>query len=57
MTGAPRCPICRRRPAVPEFRPFCSRRCADADLSRWLGGEYRVPDDETPVVPSGDEED
>ncbi|MGZ9034077.1 MAG: DNA gyrase inhibitor YacG [Rhodospirillales bacterium] len=40
-----RCPIC-RAPAVPEWRPFCSRRCADADLARWLAGDYRVPSDE-----------
>lgn len=36
------CPIC-GRPAVPEAKPFCSKRCADVDLSRWLGGVYRVP--------------
>ncbi len=26
-----------------ETRPFCSRRCSDVDLSRWLGGAYRIP--------------
>jgi endogenous inhibitor of DNA gyrase (YacG/DUF329 family) len=36
------CPIC-RRPAAEKFRPFCSRRCADVDLHRWLGGVYAVP--------------
>lgn len=36
------CPIC-GRPHVTEFRPFCSKRCADVDLSRWLGEVYRVP--------------
>jgi uncharacterized protein len=36
-----RCSIC-RRPTVHEFRPFCSRRCADVDLSRWLTGAYAV---------------
>lgn len=25
------------------MRPFCSRRCADVDLSRWLKGAYRIP--------------
>ncbi len=25
------------------FRPFCSRRCADIDLGRWFGEEYRIP--------------
>jgi endogenous inhibitor of DNA gyrase (YacG/DUF329 family) len=24
-------------------RPFCSRRCADVDLGRWLTGQYRLP--------------
>jgi endogenous inhibitor of DNA gyrase (YacG/DUF329 family) len=38
----PRCPIC-RKPAVVEFRPFCSKRCADVDLNRWLSGAYIVP--------------
>ena len=41
-TSAPCCPIC-RRPAVERFQPFCSRRCADIDLNRWLGGVYAVP--------------
>lgn len=39
------CPIC-RRPAEPRFRPFCSRRCADIDLGRWLGEAYRIPADD-----------
>jgi endogenous inhibitor of DNA gyrase (YacG/DUF329 family) len=26
----------------PEYRPFCSRRCADVDLQRWLAGRYAV---------------
>jgi uncharacterized protein len=36
------CPIC-GKPAVAEFRAFCSRRCADIDLNRWLSGVYAVP--------------
>ena len=36
------CPIC-RKPALHAFRPFCSKRCADLDLSRWLNGVYAVP--------------
>ena len=36
------CPIC-RKPTVQAYRPFCSKRCADVDLHRWLGGHYRVP--------------
>lgn len=37
-----RCPIC-DRPAVAHYRPFCSSRCADIDLGRWLKGVYAVP--------------
>ncbi|MGE4280366.1 MAG: DNA gyrase inhibitor YacG [Magnetospirillum sp.] len=35
------CPICGKAPQ-PDFLPFCSRRCADVDLHRWLGDVYRV---------------
>ncbi|MCE6951669.1 DNA gyrase inhibitor YacG [Cereibacter sphaeroides] len=44
------CPICKRE-SVPQYRPFCSRRCADVDLGRWLTGRYAVPvdDDSDPV--------
>ncbi len=35
------CPIC-RKPADPTYRPFCSRRCADVDLGRWLTGGYAI---------------
>ena len=37
-----KCPIC-RKPAVQEFRPFCSRGCRDRDLIGWVEGRYRVP--------------
>ncbi|MGO9674618.1 MAG: DNA gyrase inhibitor YacG [Methylocella sp.] len=36
------CPIC-GKPAVEKMRPFCSKRCADVDLHRWLGGVYAIP--------------
>lgn len=38
----PPCPIC-SEPGVDEYRPFCSKRCADIDLNRWLTGHYAVP--------------
>ncbi len=41
------CPIC-KKPAVADYRPFCSKRCADIDLHRWLGEDYRVPSQEPP---------
>jgi endogenous inhibitor of DNA gyrase (YacG/DUF329 family) len=39
---AGKCPIC-GRPSVQACRPFCSRRCADVDLARWLSGAYAIP--------------
>ncbi len=36
------CPIC-GKPAVARFKPFCSSRCADIDLGRWLKGSYVIP--------------
>jgi len=39
-----RCPIC-GKPTVQEHRPFCSKRCVDVDLGRWLKGSYAVPGD------------
>jgi endogenous inhibitor of DNA gyrase (YacG/DUF329 family) len=38
------CPIC-GKPTLPDYRPFCSRRCADVDLGRWLTESYRIPAD------------
>lgn len=40
-TGRP-CAIC-GKPAMTRYKPFCSRRCADIDLGRWLSGTYAVP--------------
>ena len=39
------CPIC-KKPAIADYRPFCSRRCADIDLQRWLTGRYALGDDD-----------
>lgn len=36
-----RCPICGTK-AMAAFRPFCSARCRDVDLGRWLGGGYAI---------------
>jgi len=53
-----KCPIC-AKPTVADYRPFCSKRCADLDLGRWFNGEYRVPTNETPGIEdlAGDGED
>lgn len=39
------CPICSKM-SVDKFHPFCSERCANIDLHRWLGGNYRLPSQE-----------
>jgi endogenous inhibitor of DNA gyrase (YacG/DUF329 family) len=36
------CPIC-GKPGDESYHPFCSKRCADTDLNRWLSGVYAVP--------------
>ncbi len=59
----PHCPICGRK-AVAAHRPFCSRRCADVDLARWLGGRYVIPatgpaeddEDAPPSLPGSDDD-
>ena len=43
------CPIC-GRPRDAKYDPFCSRRCADVDLHRWLKGTYVIPGAERPSV-------
>ncbi|MFC3070422.1 DNA gyrase inhibitor YacG [Phenylobacterium soli] len=48
---SPRCPIC-GKPPVAEYRPFCSKRCADVDLQRWLSGGYAIPAAEDEHGPS-----
>ena len=52
MTPESKCPIC-GKPSEPRHKPFCSRRCADIDLGRWLTETYTLP--ATP--PADDEED
>lgn len=42
-----KCPTC-AAPTAARYRPFCSKRCADVDLHRWLGEHYRVPTEEPP---------
>ena len=56
MTAAAKCPICGKPPSR-EHRPFCSRRCADVDLQRWLTGRYVVPAVEDENGPADDEAD
>jgi len=44
--GGGRCPVC-ARPREEKFKPFCSKRCADIDLARWLDGRYAIPGKDT----------
>ena len=50
------CPIC-GKPAQQEYRPFCSKRCADVDLQRWLSGLYAIPSSDDEAEGDGSEED
>jgi hypothetical protein len=45
------CPIC-GKPATEPSRPFCSERCRDVDLNRWLSDAYKIP-----AAPADDDED
>jgi len=52
--GAGRCPIC-KAPTEMAYRPFCSARCRDVDLARWLGGGYAIPGGDVAGDEDGDE--
>ena len=56
VTPPRKCPIC-GKPTDERFKPFCSKRCADVDLNRWLSGSYVIParDDEPLPDPDTDE--
>ena len=41
-----RCAYCKRKPIIEGFKPFCSKRCSDLDLGRWLTGGYAIPTEE-----------
>ncbi len=51
------CPIC-GKPSVRAAYPFCSKRCADVDLNRWLSGSYAIParEEDQPSEPEGEGE-
>lgn len=42
MARTSKCPICHKLPED-KYNPFCSKRCADVDLGKWLGGLYAIP--------------
>lgn len=49
------CAIC-GKPRNPRYDPFCSKRCADVDLHRWLKGGYVIPGPKAGETPGEDEE-
>ncbi|HXL71091.1 MAG TPA: DNA gyrase inhibitor YacG [Rhizomicrobium sp.] len=56
MSAAPdACPIC-GKPKEAKFAPFCSSRCVQIDLGRWLKGSYAIPGSEAPKPSREDEE-
>ena len=44
-----KCPVCGQTTTL-EYKPFCSKRCADIDLGRWMKGSYVVHTEERPIV-------
>jgi uncharacterized protein len=48
-----KCPIC-KAPAEAALKPFCSSRCADVDLSRWISGAYAIPGGDADQDEDGD---
>lgn len=50
---APACPIC-GKPSTADSRPFCSSRCRNVDLGRWLKGGYRIESDDAPEDETGE---
>jgi len=57
LDSSRKCAIC-GKPPDEKYKPFCSKRCADVDLSRWLKGNYAIPAEEPPddLPPEGDGE-
>ncbi len=43
------CQICSKNPANVTYHPFCSARCADVDLGRWMSGTYVIPGEKADV--------
>ncbi|MEM9205181.1 MAG: DNA gyrase inhibitor YacG [Pseudomonadota bacterium] len=52
------CPICQKQ-TEKAYRPFCSKRCADVDLNRWLSESYAIPvrDEDRNAFPEPDDAD
>jgi len=48
------CPECGRQSARDTY-PFCSTRCKNLDLNRWLSGAYAIPVREAEGQPADEE--
>ena len=52
MGEARLCVLCHTQPVDPRWRPFCSERCRNVDLARWVDGTYRVAAANDPSEPT-----
>ncbi len=51
------CPICKKK-SQQGYRPFCTKRCSDIDMGRWLKGGYAIPGvDGEASIPANDNPD
>ena len=44
-----KCPLC-DNPLDPSYKPFCSKHCADLDLTKWFDEAYRIPTNDTDTL-------
>jgi uncharacterized protein len=51
----PACSIC-GKPVDPAYKPFCSKRCANLDLHRWLNGAYAIAGEPVEEEPQAGED-
>ena len=40
-----KCPACKKKP-IEKYAPFCSKKCSDLDLIKWLSDEYQIIDND-----------
>ncbi len=43
------CPICKQKEVQHRFRPFCSKRCSDVDLAKWMNDSYVISSNDAPT--------
>jgi uncharacterized protein len=55
MGEARLCVLCGQRPATEPWKPFCSERCRNEDLARWVEGRYRVAAEPAPSTETEDD--